>query len=101
MTKKQRIILGTTVLTLWILITYWVLANNTPQTTDNKTLWDLVNEMDWLRSLKEECANNLWIKDSAKFLKWMSWYCDSWDKEIMNLRNQINQLQKKDYEGLR
>lgn len=100
MTKKLRIILVSIVAVLAILIGYTVYANNNPQTTDNKSLWDLVNEMDWLRDLKEECANNLWIKDSAKFLKWYSWYCDSRDNEIIELRNQINQLQKKDYEGL-
>lgn len=100
MTKKLRIILVSIVAVLAILIGYTVYANNNPQTTDNKTLWDLVNEMDWLRDLKEECANNLWIADSAKFLQWYTWYCDSWDNEIIELRNQINQLQRKDYEGL-
>jgi hypothetical protein len=56
--------------------------------------------MDWLRSLKEECANNLNIVDSAKFLKGYTWYCDSWDWEIIELRWIINEMQKKDYEGL-
>jgi hypothetical protein len=56
--------------------------------------------MDSLRDLKAECADNLWIADSAKFLQGYTWYCDSRDAEIIELRNQINQLQKKDYEGL-
>ena len=53
-----------------------------------------------LRDLKAECADNLWIADSAKFLKWMTWYCDSWDAEIIELREKVNQLSKKSYEGL-
>jgi hypothetical protein len=56
--------------------------------------------MDSLRDLKAECANNLNIVDSAKFLKGYTGYCDSRDAEIIELRNQINQLSKKDYEGL-
>ena len=100
MTKKQRILLGSTVIMSATLITYWVLASNTQLKTTDKSLWTLVNEMDDLRDLKQECADNLWIKDSAHFLRWESGYCDSWDNEIIELRNQINQLQKKDYEGL-
>ena len=56
--------------------------------------------MDSLRTLKEECVNNLNIVDSAKFLKWYTGYCDSWDEEITALRDQISLMSKKDYEGL-
>ena len=73
---------------------------HTQQINKAETLWQLVDKMDSLRDLKNECANNLWIKDSAKFLQGYTWYCDSRDAEIIELRNQINQLQKKDYEGL-
>ena len=66
----------------------------------SQTIWELTTQMDELRNLKSECADNLWIADSAKFLKWMTWYCDSWDEEIISLRNQISELSKKDYEGL-
>lgn len=88
------------IITLTIAITVW--SNNVPpqQINNAETLWQLVDKMDSLRDLKEECANNLWIKDSAKFLKWYTWYCDSWDEEIIELRNQINEMSKKDYEGL-
>jgi len=67
----------------------------------SQTIWELTTQMDELRNLKSECADNLGIKDSAKFLKWMTWYCDSWDEEIISLRNQISELSKKDYEGLK
>jgi hypothetical protein len=39
--------------------------------------------------------------DSAKFLDGNTGYCDNWDAEIIELRNQINLMSKKDYEGLR
>lgn len=86
---------------LWIIaLTVAVVVIATPKEEQVRTLWTLVDEMDALRDLKEECANNLWIKESAKFLQGYTWYCDSWDNEIVELRNQINELSKKDYEGL-
>ena len=85
---------------LWIIaLTVAVVVIATPK-EETKTLGQLVDQMDWLRSLKEECANNLNIVDSAKFLKGYTWYCDSWDWEIIELRWIINEMQKKDYEGL-
>ena len=102
MTKKRLKIVVSIVAFIALFIALVVRANKTPTQQINKaeTLWQLVDKMDSLRDLKEECANNLWIKDSAKFLQGYTWYCDSWDAEIIELRNQINQLQKKDYEGL-
>ena len=100
MAKKHRILLGSTVIICATAITFWVLAKDAQPNTPSESLWTLVDRMDWLRSLKEECVNNLNIVDSAKFLKGYTWYCDSWDNEIVELRNQINDLQKKDYEGL-
>ena len=102
MTKKTLKIVVSIVAFIALFIALVVRANKTPTQEINKaeTLWQLVDKMDSLRDLKEECANNLWIKDSAKFLQGYTWYCDSWDAEIIELRNQINQLQKKDYEGL-
>lgn len=87
-----------TIILIVVVFTAWA-AYNKPQVDEN-SLWHLVTKMDDLRNLKNECANNLWIKDSAKFLQGYTWYCDSWDDEIKDLRNQINELQKKDYEGL-
>jgi len=102
MTKKTLKIVVSIVAFIALFIALVVRANKTPTQQINKaeTLWQLVDKMDSLRDLKNECANNLWIKDSAKFLQGYTWYCDSWDAEIIELRNQINQLQKKDYEGL-
>ena len=102
MTKNILKIIGTIVVFIALFIALVVRANKTPTQEINKseTLWQLVDKMDSLRDLKEECANNLWIKDSAKFLQGYTWYCDSWDAEIIELRNQINKMQKKDYEGL-
>ena len=102
MTKKTLKIVVSIVAFIALFIALVVRANKTPTQEINKaeTLWQLVDKMDALRDLKNECANNLWIKDSAKFLQGYTWYCDSWDAEIIELRNQINQLQKKDYEGL-
>lgn len=100
MTKKLRIILVTIVAILTLLISYTVWSNNLPQeeTNETVTIWQLVDQMDSLRDLKAECADNLGIKDSAKFLMGETWYCDSWDTEIIELRNQISEFQKKDYE---
>jgi len=102
MTKKTLKIVVSIVAFIALFIALVVRANKTPTQQINKaeTLWQLVDKMDALRDLKNECANNLWIKDSAKFLQGYTWYCDSRDAEIIELRNQINQLQKKDYEGL-
>ena len=106
MTKRIIKLVGVipiTIVAILILITaYSVWANKTAIEENNKaeTLWQLVDKMDSLRDLKAECADNLWIKDSAKFLQGYTWYCDSRDAEIIELRNQINSLSKKDYEGL-
>lgn len=102
MTKKTLKIVVSIVAFIALFIALVVRANKTPTQEINKaeTLWQLVDKMDSLRDLKNECANNLWIKDSAKFLQGYTWYCDSRDAEIIELRNQINKLQKKDYEGL-
>ena len=102
MTKKTLKIVVSIVAFIALFVALVVRANKTPTQEINKaeTLWQLVDKMDSLRDLKNECANNLWIKDSAKFLQGYTWYCDSRDAEIIELRNQINQLQKKDYEGL-
>lgn len=102
MTKKTLKIVVSIVVFIAIFIALVVRANKIPTQEINKaeTVWQLVDKMDSLRDLKEECANNLWIKDSAKFLQGYTWYCDSWDAEIIELRNQINKMQKKDYEGL-
>ena len=102
MTKKTLKIVVSIVAFIALFVALVVRANKTPTQEINKaeTLWQLVDKMDSLRDLKDECANNLWIKDSAKFLQGYTWYCDSRDAEIIELRNQINQLQKKDYEGL-
>lgn len=102
MTKKTLKIVVSIVAFIALFIALVVRANKTPTQEINKaeTLWQLVDKMDALRDLKAECADNLWIKDSAKFLQGYTWYCDSWDAEIIELRNQINKMQKKDYEGL-
>lgn len=102
MTKKTLKIVVSIVAFIALFIALVVRANKTPTQEINKaeTVWQLVDKMDALRDLKNECANNLWIKDSAKFLQGYTWYCDSWDAEIIELRNQINKMQKKDYEGL-
>ena len=103
MTKKLRIILISIVAVILLTIGYTVYANKIPQEENNKpeTVWQLMDKMDSLRTLKEECVNDLNIVDSAKFLKGETWYCDEWDAEIIDLRDQINLMSKKDYEGLR
>ena len=100
--KLVGVILITIVAVLILVTAYTVWANKTAEQENNKaeTLWQLVDKMDSLRDLKEECANNLWIADSARFLQGYTWYCDSWDAEIIELREKINQLSKKSYEGL-
>lgn len=102
MTKKTLKIVVSIVAFIALFIALVVRANKTPTQEINKaeTLWQLVDKMDSLRDLKAECADNLWIADSAKFLQGYTWYCDSRDAEIIELRNQINKMQKKDYEGL-
>ena len=103
MTKKQRVILVSIVAVIAVLFTLIAQSNKIPQSENNKpeTVWQLMDKMDSLRSLKEECVNNLNIADSARFLRWETGYCDSWDAEIVELRDQISVMSKKDYEGLR
>ena len=100
--KLVGVILITIVAVLILLTAYTAWMNDTTEEEIKKpeTLWQLVDKMDSLRDLKEECVNNLNIADSARFLKWYTWYCDSWDWEIIELRWIINDMQKKDYEGL-
>lgn len=101
MTKKQRVIVLGIVVVVALLFTLIAQSNKIPQEKSEVTLGTLVDRMDWLRTLKEECVNNLNIADSARFLKWYTGYCDSWDAEITELRDQISVMSKKDYEGLR
>ena len=98
MTKKQWIFTGTTVLISLILIGVGVRANNNAPSDNWKTVGQIIDEMNSLRDLKQECSDNLNIVDSAKFLQSMPWYCDSWDKEIEALRKQANTMQVKWYE---
>lgn len=102
MTRKQRITIGSIVIIVALMFTLIAHSNKIPQQENNKheTIWQLVDKMDSLRSLKEECVNDLNIVDSAKFLEGYTWYCDSWDAEITELRDQISLMSKKDYEGL-
>ena len=102
MTKKQWKILVSIVIVLALIAVMVTYSNKIPQEETNKpqTIWQLMDKMDSLRTLKEECVNNLNIADSARFLKWYTWYCDSWDAEIIELRDQISVMSKKDYEGL-
>lgn len=103
MTKKQRVILICIIAVIAVLFTLVAQSNKIPQSENNKpeTVGQLMDKMDSLRTLKEECVNNLNIADSARFLKGYTGYCDSWDAEIVELRDQISVLSKKDYEGLR
>ena len=101
--KKIRII--SIVIMAIVVIAFILLVLFTPpkviaEENKSQTIWQLTTQMDELRTIKEECADNLWIADSARFLKGMTWYCDSWDEEIISLRNQISELSKKSYEGL-
>lgn len=101
--KKIRII--SIVIMVIVVIGFILLVLFTPpkviaEENKSQTIWQLTTQMDELRNLKAECADNLNIADSARFLKWMTWYCDSWDAEIIELREKINQLSKKSYEGL-
>lgn len=102
MTKKQRKILVGIVIIIALMFVIVAQSSKTPQKETNEplTIWQLMDNMDSLRSLKEDCVNNLNIVDSAKFLKGYSGYCDSWDAEIIELRDQISLMSKKDYEGL-
>lgn len=68
MTKKQRIFTVITVMISLTLITVGVRAYNTAPSTDNKTVGQIIDEMNSLRDLKQECSDNLNIEDSAKFL---------------------------------
>lgn len=103
MSKKQRVILIGIVAVITILFTLVAQSNKIPQSENNKpeTVGQLMDKMDSLRTLKEECVNNLNIADSARFLRWETGYCDSWDAEITELRDQISVMSKKDYEGLK
>ena len=103
--KNSKIRIISIVIMAIVVIAFILLVLFTPpkviaEENKSQTIWQLTTQMDELRNLKNECANNLGIKDSAHFLRWDTWYCDSWDNEIIELRNQINQLSKKDYEGL-
>ena len=102
MTKKQVKILVGIVIIVALILMLVAQSNKIPQKEVNKpqTIWELMDNMDSLRTLKEECVNNLNIIDSAKFLRGETWYCDEWDAEIKELRNQISLMSKKDYEGL-
>ena len=71
MTKNILKIIGTIVAIIILTVAITVRSSNLPS-EENKsdfTLGQLVDRMDGLRDLKEECVNNLNIVDSAKFLK--------------------------------
>ena len=105
MTKKilkiWGVILVSIVAVIALLITLNVYSSNTPQEESDLSLWALVNEMDWLRTIKQECLDNLNYLDTIKQAKWYTWYCDSRDEQIKWLRAEINRLQHKDYEDLK
>ena len=100
MTKKLRVMLVSFVIVIVLMIAYAMWTNNSKENNSDKSLWNLVNEMNWLRDIKQECLDNLNYLDTIKQAKWYTWYCDSRDEEIKWLRTEINKLQHKDYEDL-
>ena len=53
----------------FILLAIFTSPKATAQENKSQTIGQLTTQMDELRNLKAECADNLGIADSAKFLK--------------------------------
>lgn len=99
MTKKTAIISIITIV-LWAgFIAYSVFANNTPtEKIEDRSLWMVAEELNDLRTMKQECLDNLSYLDTIKQAKGYTWFCDSWDEEIISVREELKALQEKPYD---
>lgn len=99
MTKKTAIISISTIVVCVSFIAYSVFANNTPtEKIEDRSLWMVAEQLNDLRSMKQECLDNLDYLSTIKQAKGYTWYCDSWDENIISVREELKALQEKPYD---
>lgn len=60
-------------------------------------LWPIVNELNWQRTLKQECLDNLTYEETRQSLLGFTKPCVQYDERIMELKADLDSYLVKDY----
>ena len=64
--------------------------------TDDE-IWAIANELNWQRTLKQECLDNLTYEESKQSALWFTKPCVQYDEKIMELKSELDSYLIKDY----
>jgi len=60
-------------------------------------IWAIANELNWQRTLKQECLDNLTYEESKQSALWFTKPCVQYDEKIMELKSELDSYLIKDY----
>jgi hypothetical protein len=63
----------------------------------NDDLWAIANELNWQRTLKQKCLDNLTYEESRQSILWFTKPCVQYDERIMELKAELDSYLVKDY----
>ena len=63
----------------------------------NDEIWAIANELNWQRTLKQECLDNLTYEETRQSLLGFSKPCVQYDERIMELKEELDSYLVKDY----
>ena len=63
----------------------------------NDELWAIANELNWQRTLKQECLDNLTYDETRQSLLGFTKPCVQYDERIMELKAELDSYLVKDY----
>ena len=64
---------------------------------NNDDLWAIANELNWQRTLKQECLDNLTYEETRQSLLGFIKPCVQYDERIMELKAELDSYLVKDY----
>ena len=60
-------------------------------------IWAIANELNWQRTLKQECLDNLTYEETRQSILWFTKPCVQYDERIMELKANLDSYLIKDY----
>jgi cell division protein FtsL len=102
MTKKTilKILTGIAVAVIIVVLSriWYMTTRADAQVSGTTTIGELSTELDYYKTVKNECLNELTFLQSVEHAKGVAKFCFEWDEQIISLREQITALSEKDYE---
>lgn len=100
MTKKTIILISTALAVIVALFALWSRATKGNDELNNRN--SLISskwvELSNLKYTKQNCLDNLTYLQSQEQYKWVAVYCNEWDEQIKQLKEELNTLLTNDYE---